>query len=69
MPCSLVAVHQTLADGMVDGGNGHLVGGFRSALVPGFYRGNHFLDARAHEGPLAGIAQTVFFRLTGTLAC
>lgn len=69
IPGSLVAMHKTFAHRAIKRRHGCLVSGFGRTLVAGFDSGKHFLNAGANVRTLAGIAQTVFFCLTGTLAC
>lgn len=69
MPRSFIAVHQTLGDRTVDGGNSSLEGAFCCTLVAGLDRREYFLDGCTDMRALAGITQTMLFGLTCTLTC
>ena len=61
----LILVNNALARHLVDDGNRCLVGCLCGALVAAGNCVNHFLDVGTHHAAIAGIAYTVFFRLTG----
>ena len=69
MARSLVAMHEPSGHSLIKGRFSSLECGLSGTLVTGLDRSKNFLDAGTHEGSLTGIAQTMFLRLTGTLAC
>ena len=64
MPGRLVARHDALGHGTVDGRNGGLVSGFCGGLVALVDGSQHALDGRPHMGTLAGVLAAVAFCLT-----